>query len=82
MPLRVRIGLHAGQAIVEEGDLHGIAVIVASRITGAAHGGEILISDEMRRLTASSGFQFGDSRTFVPKGFEESMRVHLVRWAA
>ncbi|HEX5478327.1 MAG TPA: alpha/beta fold hydrolase [Dehalococcoidia bacterium] len=81
VPLRVRIGLHVGQAIVEEGDLHGIAVIVASRITGAARGGEILISDDLRALTDSKGFDFGETREFVPKGFEESMRVHIVRWA-
>jgi class 3 adenylate cyclase len=82
IPLHVRIGLHTGEAIAEAGDLHGIAVIVASRITGAAHGGEILVSDEVRKRAGSTGFQFGASREFVPKGFEEPMRVHVVDWGS
>ncbi len=80
--LRVRVGLHVGEAIAEAGDLHGIAVITASRIVDAARGGEILVSDAVRQLAASRGFAFSATREFVPKGFDEPVRVHQVEWAA
>jgi predicted ATPase/class 3 adenylate cyclase len=43
-PLRVRMGLHVGDAEPREGDLYGTAVNRAARIMAAAHGGQVLIS--------------------------------------
>lgn len=43
-PIRVRIGINAGEPIEEEDDLHGTAVISSARIMGAADGGQILVS--------------------------------------
>ena len=42
--LRVRIGLHTGLAEIDAGDYVGMAVHVASRVSDAAHGGQILMS--------------------------------------
>ena len=50
-PLRVRIGINAGEAIQEGGDLFGNAVVLASRIMALASGGQILVSDLFRKLT-------------------------------
>ena len=50
-PLRVRIGINAGEAIQEGGDLLGNAVVLASRIMALASGGQILVSDLFRKLT-------------------------------
>ena len=42
--VRVRMGLHTGQALLVDGDYHGLAVHHAARIAGAAHGGQVLVS--------------------------------------
>src|SRR5437588_2138479 len=43
-PIRVRMGLHAGEAAAREGDYYGPAVNRAARIMSAAHGGQVLLS--------------------------------------
>jgi len=54
-PIRVRIGVNAGEPIAEEGDLFGTAVTMAARIMGQARGGEILVSDVVRQLVGGKG---------------------------
>ena len=44
-PLAMRIGISAGDATFEDGDWFGTPVIEASRLCGAADGGQILVSD-------------------------------------
>ena len=44
-PLRVRIGLHTGQAQWREGDYYGPAVNRAARVMSVANGGQILLSN-------------------------------------
>jgi predicted ATPase/class 3 adenylate cyclase len=43
-PLRVRMGLHLGEAAASDGDYHGPAVNRAARIMAAGHGGQVLLS--------------------------------------
>ena len=55
--VRVRMGMHAGEAIREEGDFFGRSVILAARIAAQAAGGEILVSEDAqaaRRGTATA----------------------------
>jgi class 3 adenylate cyclase len=54
-PIRVRIGLHTGEAIREESDFYGRNVVVAARIADEARGGEILVSSVVKQLADSSG---------------------------
>src|SRR5579883_1524789 len=42
-PLRVRMGLHTGEADLREGDYYGAAVNRCARIRAAGHGGQILL---------------------------------------
>jgi predicted ATPase/class 3 adenylate cyclase len=42
--LRVRMGLHTGDAEFRDGDYHGSAVNRAARLTSAGHGGQVLAS--------------------------------------
>jgi len=79
-PLRVRIGLNAGEPVAEEGDLFGTAVNLAARIAGQAQGGEVLASDVVRQLVAGKGFLFSDRGDAVLRGFEEPVRLYEVRW--
>jgi len=53
-PLRVRIALHAGEARLREGDYYGPALNRTARILAAGHGGQILLSQAVERLTSAS----------------------------
>jgi class 3 adenylate cyclase len=66
-PIRVRIGLHTGEALRDESDFYGKNVVVAARITDEAQGGEILVSSVVRQLTESAG----------DVGFENAREVEL-----
>jgi class 3 adenylate cyclase len=79
-PLHVRVGLNAGEPIEEDGDLFGATVILASRIAAKAGAGEILVPDTVRGLLSGKGFMFGDRGEFMPKGFDEGVRLWDVRW--
>jgi adenylate cyclase len=79
-PLRVRVGINAGEPVAEAGDLFGTSVIVASRIMSQADGGEILVSNVVRELCAGRPFLFGDRGLADLKGFDEPMRIYEVRW--
>jgi len=79
-PLRVRIGLNAGEPIAEEKDLFGTTVIVAARIAARAEGGEILAANVVRELAAGKGFLFADRGDVALRGFEDPVRLYEVRW--
>ncbi len=78
--LNVRIGLNAGEPIVEDQDLFGTAVQLARRICDQAAPGEILASNVVRELAAGKGFLFSDRGEVVPKGFDEAVRLYEVQW--
>ena len=52
--VRVRIGLHTGDASLGVDGYIGLHVHRASRIAGVAHGGQVLISDATRALVSES----------------------------
>ena len=79
-PLRVRIGLNAGEPIAEDEDLFGTAVIEAARIAATAKGGEILVSNVVRELAKGKDFLFVDRGEVTLKGFDEPVRLFEVRW--
>jgi class 3 adenylate cyclase len=79
-PILVRMGLHAGEPLAENGDLFGSSVIMASRIEAQAAGGEILVSDVVRSLLSGKGFTFADRGEFAMKGFDDAVRLYEARW--
>jgi class 3 adenylate cyclase len=79
--LRVRMGLHRGEVIAEEGDFFGKNVILAARIAAQAAGGEILVSDEMRAATGDgNGFAFDQGRELELKGLAGRHKVFRADW--
>ena len=73
--LRVRIGINAGEPIAEDGDLFGNAVIAAARISALAAGGEVLVSNVVRELTAGKGFMFSDRGEAGLRGMDDPVRL-------
>lgn len=47
-PLRVRVGVHSGQALLHHGEHFGLDLHRAARIADAGHGGQVLVSDTTR----------------------------------
>jgi class 3 adenylate cyclase len=81
-PLRIRIGINAGEPIEEGGDLFGASVILAARIAAKADGGEILVSDVVRGLVAGKPFLFASRGDTALRGFEDAVRLYELRWQA
>jgi class 3 adenylate cyclase len=81
-PIRVRIGLHTGEALRDADKFFGRTVILAARIAAQAQGGEILASALLKELTESVGdLRFGPSREVALKGFPDPHRVFPVAWS-
>jgi len=53
-PLRVRIGLHTGEAPLVGNEYIGLDVHHAARIAGSANGGQVVVSETTRTLVESS----------------------------
>jgi eukaryotic-like serine/threonine-protein kinase len=81
--IRVRMGLHCGEAIAEEGDLFGRSVVLAARIAAQAVGGEILVSEALvDRCAAADHDGFDEGRDLELKGLSGTHRVYRVESAA
>jgi class 3 adenylate cyclase len=77
--LRIRIGMHAGEAIVEDNDLFGRPVVLAARIANQARGGEILVSSLVREIVESRGdVCFGETRQAELKGLDGVHHLHPI----
>jgi class 3 adenylate cyclase len=53
--VRVRAGIHSGYPTTTDDNYIGLPVHAASRICGAAHGGQILVSGDTREAVRSLG---------------------------
>src|SRR4051794_11873345 len=49
-PIRVRIGIHTGQAQLRDNDYYGSAVNRCARLRGIGHGGQVLLSEATAAL--------------------------------
>jgi class 3 adenylate cyclase/DNA-binding CsgD family transcriptional regulator len=79
-PLQVRVGVHAGEPIADEGDVFGTAVNLASRLCGAAAPGQVLVSEVTRSLVGRRGaFQFEAVGPLSLKGLSETVPAAAVR---
>jgi class 3 adenylate cyclase len=78
--VRVRIGLNAGEPIVEADDLFGASVVVAARLAAEARGGEVLVSDVVRQLAVGKEFAFADRGERTLRGFDEPVRAFELQW--
>jgi eukaryotic-like serine/threonine-protein kinase len=78
-PIRLRIGLHTGEAIKEEADFYGKNIVLAARIADQARGGEILASAVVKQLTESAGdLRFENERELELNGLAGKHTVYRV----
>jgi class 3 adenylate cyclase len=76
--LEIRAGLHTGECEVMGDDIGGMAVHIASRVSGLAGPGEVLVSRTVKDLVVGSGIDFSDRGEHTLKGVPDSWRLHAV----
>ncbi len=74
-PIRVRIGVHAGEPIEESDDLFGSAVQMAARICDIAQADAILVSREVKDACAGADLRFTPTGSETLKGFSEPVQL-------
>ena len=81
--LKVRIGVNLGEVIKEEDDYFGTAVVIAARIMNEAAGGQILVSDLLRKVAsghANAEHEYSDLGWRTLKGFDDEEHIFEVVW--
>ena len=76
--LDVRSGLHTGEIITSGGDVTGIAVNIAARVSAMAAPHEVLVSSTVKDLVAGSGIGFESRGTHRLKGVPDEWRLFAV----
>ena len=74
-PIHIRIGIHAGEPVVESHDLFGSAVQMAARICDIAESDSILVSEEVRNACAGADLVFAPTGSRTLKGFAEPVEL-------
>ena len=77
-PIRVRIGVHTGDALNEADGFFGKTVHYAARVADQALGGEVLVSNVVHDLVAGPGIGFLESRQVELKGLDGLHRLFAV----
>ena len=79
--IRVRIGIHEGKSVRRGDDLFGRNVAMAARVAAAADGGEILVSESVRKACRDldlGDVSYDDGRDVELKGFSGTQRLYAV----
>lgn len=78
VPVRVRIGLNAGEAVQEEDDFFGTTVQLAARVCDKADEGEVFVTDNVRELSKGQGIRLKDVGKYEMKGVPHPMTLYKV----
>ena len=79
--VRVRVGVHIGEVIAEDGDIFGKHVMLAARVGGLAEGGQVLVSSLVKEIAGARGdLAFGDPAVVALKGIEGEHTVYPLLW--
>jgi class 3 adenylate cyclase/DNA-binding CsgD family transcriptional regulator/predicted negative regulator of RcsB-dependent stress response len=75
-PIDLRIGVHVGDVVESEGDIHGRTVHVAARIGALASGGEVLCSGDVCAEVHDLPYSFGSARPTALRGLDGLYDLH------
>lgn len=78
--LQLRVGLHTGEVVNDEGGLHGETLIIAKRIESTAPGASIYASDTVRGVLGTARSELEDRGEFSLKGIDTPWRLWEVPW--
>jgi len=80
LPLHLKIGLNAGEPIVEDNDLFGTVVQLSARIVDKAQADQIFVSDIVRGICTGKSYKFDSKGGYEMKGFDGPMTLYEVLW--
>ncbi len=81
MEIKVRMGLHTGEAELRDGDYFGQTLNRAARIMSAGHGGQILVSEIVAQVATehlSADVSFLDLGEHFLKGVAQAEKIHQI----
>ncbi|HEY7530288.1 MAG TPA: nickel-binding protein [Gemmatimonadota bacterium] len=81
-PIRVRIGMSAGEPVSEKQDLFGAAVQMARRVCDVGGEGSIVTSSVVRDLCVGKPWEFVPRGEVPLKGFAQPVPLFDVQWTA
>jgi len=80
VPLGIKIGINAGEPIVEDDDLFGTTVQLSARIVDKAGNYEIFVSEIVKGICAGKNYKFKNRGGREMKGFDEPITLYEVEW--
>lgn len=72
-PIRIRVGMHSGEPLLDPPKYVGTDVHLAARIMSAGHGGQVLLSQATQALVPSDVRELGRHRL---KDFDETLALY------
>jgi len=80
IPLRIRIGINAGEPISAENDYYGLAVTVAARVCAKANMDEIIVTQIVHDMCDGTKLTFTERETTLLKGIKDPQRLYEAIW--
>jgi len=80
LPLHLKIGINAGEPIVEDNDLFGTVVQLSARIVDKAQADEIFVSEIVKGICVGKSYKFDAKGGYEMKGFDGPMHLFEVLW--
>jgi class 3 adenylate cyclase len=81
-PVKVRVGINAGEPIAMDGDLFGSAVVIAQRVSALARGGQVFVSEVVRQIAGAGEFEFDRRGRKQLRGINDRIGIFELRWGA
>jgi adenylate cyclase len=76
----LRVGINSGEPIIEDDDMFGVAVQMASRVCSEAPSDHIFISNVVRELLAGKSYPARTLEPRILRGIREPQTLHDVLW--
>jgi len=80
LPLKIKIGINAGEPIAEDDDLFGTTVQLAARIVDKAQADQIFVSQAVFGICAGKDINFTSRGGYAMKGFDDDQVLYEVIW--
>ena len=80
LPLGLKIGINAGEPIVEDDDLFGSTVQLSARIVDKAKTFQVMVSDTVRGLCEGKSIHFASRGSREMKGFADPIPLYEALW--
>ncbi|MEQ8227102.1 MAG: adenylate/guanylate cyclase domain-containing protein [Rhodospirillales bacterium] len=80
LPLKLKIGINAGEPIAEDNDLFGTTVQLAARIVDKAQADQVFVSETVKGICTGKGVSFKSAGGYAMKGFDGDVQLYEVMW--